>query len=191
MGYSRSVKTVENRKGWLGELLDGRPQSWETKIGEEQMIAYQIRECFYVAECNPGVYPGLDSARRAFVVEVSPGIVTARERIVRTPTTLRLGSAEATVSAVAEPTKHLAGEVSKIGPKTVNSIVQDWITMGSKGILHCPQAGLGAEELRKLSRWADGANVLVFWADPMITIREYDPELAPLSFDPAEDLSNA
>lgn len=190
MGYSDSQVTVERRKGWLSTLMDGEPTSWSCKIGEEQDIAYQVRECFHVAKKNPGIFPGLERAASTFVVEVAPGLVTAREKIMSAPTVVPVGSPEGKIEAVSNPTKHLAGEVSKIGRKSVPQIVSDWIGMGSRGILHCPQAGLSREELLKLHSWAQNERVLVFWNDPMVTVREYDDALAPHAFTP-EDLNAA
>lgn len=190
MGYSRSIETVRGREGWLGSLMEGLPTAWACNLGTEHDVAYQVRECFYIAKLYPGTFPGLETAAKHFVVETTPGRVAARERIAKVPVTMQLNGTEAIdkINAVSDPTKHIAGEISRVGPKSVMRIAQDWISMGSRGILHCPQAGLSSEELLKLARWARAENVLVFWNDPMVTVRSYDEALAPHAFS-EEDLN--
>lgn len=187
MGYSESIRTVERRAELLGPLMEGKPTEWECNPGTERMVAYQVRECLRIAKKNPSQFPGLAEAASRMIVEIQgPGVVVARER--RTSTAMASVSVRERVEAPVDPKKHLADEVSLVGSQSALTIINSWIASGGESIMHFPQANVSIEDLKKLDQWARAENVLLFWKDPMVTLRPFDAELAPHAFDAEEDL---
>lgn len=188
MGYSDSLATVESRRGLLGRLFDGEVEVWSCEPGTEKVIAYQIRECLYIGENNPKMYPGLATARKEFnIVVQGPGSVAARPKRVMSATPV--GVTTPTLSPRKEQKVEVEEkELAYGGMQTAAAIVQHWIDSTGKQILHFPEAELQIEDLKKLHKWAVEQKVLLFFKDPMITLRPYDEELVAYSFDPEEDL---
>jgi hypothetical protein len=188
MGYSDSLATVENRRDLLGNLMEGEPEVWSCEPGTEKTIAYQIRECLYIGEKNPKIYPKLAQAQREFnIIVQGPGSVAARPKKVTSATPV--GVSTPTMTTRKEKAAEVEGkELAYGGAQTANSIVQHWISSTGAQILHFPEAELAIEDLKKLHKWAQEQKVLLFFKDPMMTLRPYDPELAAFSFDPDEDL---
>lgn len=177
MGYSESIKTIENRRHLLGPLLEGQTAVWDCPLGSEREIAYQIRECFHVARKNPHLIPELQRAANEMeVFIVRSGRVATRWK-----------SADNSKMVIVTPTDLATDEPREQGEQTINSIIQRWIDARQEK-LYFSEASLNTEDLQKLHKWAIENGVLIFWAHPSITLQKHTDELAPFAFDPEEDL---
>jgi hypothetical protein len=186
VGYSQSLETVESRKELLRDLMKGEPEVWECQPGQERTVAYQVRECLHIGENNPKIYPGLAKAAKEFSIVIQgKGSVAARPKRVISARAVTVDTPTLTPQ---KASKESEKELAYGGPQTDRTIVMKWIESTGKQVLHFPEANLRIEELKVLHKWASDLNILMFFKDPMVTLRPFDPELAPYSFNPDEDL---
>lgn len=187
MGYSKSPKTVFGRLELLGPLMQGESVSWTCERGQEDTIAYQVRECLYISRLHPDVFPGLKRASDTLVVQVEgEGKVVTRLKKANPKTTISVEKSDNEIREDSDgaPAKELAIK----GPQTPATVVQAWIDNKGKAKLHFPEAELGAEDLTKIYQWASVNEVLMFWIHPKLSLCVATEELSPYAFNPSEDL---
>lgn len=177
MGYSENPITVENRKAWLGPLMDGKPARWTCQPGAEKKLAYDIRECFNVARLFPQTFPGLYQAAQTMEISIpARGVVQAQPKIMPGVENIHV--------ELYDPSK--AGPSAE--PVGLTQIVDAWIKRTGQDIMRFGQTSLDKEDLFSLYKWTQERGILMFWSAPSVTLREYDAELAAFSFDPEEDM---
>jgi hypothetical protein len=152
VGYSKSIKTLESRLGWLDKLQKGEADKWILTEGSDpELFAYQVREALYIASLYPGAYPELAQAQKYFRIErVDDHTVQA---VPRPEPVAIAGRGEPGVS-----TQGLVhGEKSPpnlMGQQTADSVIQAWHNMQpSNTPMHFPQAKLDVEQLERLYQW--------------------------------------
>lgn len=184
MGYSTSTVTIENRAHLLGSLQEGKPCRWRTEPGNENHLAYQIREALHVAKLHPEEYPGLARASKEFSIEIAGrGMVRAR-KLSEEPDTLVVDATKP------EEIEEVAKDepLTEHGPQTALSIIQIWLDVQPfNGKLVFPEAQLDPDSLTKLYRWTQKKELLLFASESGTTLMPDDGEIDPdLAWNPSD-----
>lgn len=173
MGYSNSIKTLENRLPLLVSLAEGKECEWDCTPGKEEILARQIREALYIAATiGANKYPNLARAQSMF----------------------RLIKGMGKVVAVIKPT---FSEPRPLGERSAGgvlnglvSVTQIIATIKQHGAVRFPDATLSDTDLRVLNSWVRSKNYLLFWSDPGVTIKPHSEELEEVAFN-EEDLNDS
>jgi hypothetical protein len=197
MGYSRNIETLKQRiaLGWFDRLLKSGPTKWETQEGQAHTLAYQIRECFYIARLYPkGVghsgdtqvnFKDLAEASKLYTIEiVSNSVVQARRK---------QGTTETTVLSVGAPMVNTGMENAKAtnlsGQHTADSVIAHIKSQQpSNEKFFFPQALLNNDDMMKLYGWAQTATPpwLLFEADGQLTVMRWTRDHAAYAWSPED-----
>lgn len=178
MAYSRSPKTLDERRPLLVSLERDEEHEWRVEPGTEIEFAQAIREALYVAALYPDYYPTLAQA-------------SARFRIIRPPKSVGV------VRAVRK--KHLTAadmltidHAAQLSVREITQIEQAkeaWGRVASTDLprLEFPALSPSSVDMLAFYEWAS-ANDLLLFVIPGGGIRvcRHTPELAPLAWDPSD-----
>lgn len=198
MGYSTNPETIENRRDLLGPLMEGQATEWQVNTGTEGRVAYQIRECLHLAKQHPNKYPTLAKMADHIEIRVHPGLVVAlpsaprqaADARVRPYTGDRSTAPQGSPTAASGSRTQVQAPTGEVpGPQSVDSIIGAWMHQAPhRNPIVFPQAGLDADDMRRLFKWAQTERVLLFYDHPSVTVRPYDEDLFDFAFNPDEDL---
>lgn len=171
MGYSKSLKTLEDFYVFIAPLENGQNYIWVTEPGATGKLAYKIRECFYIASLYRAQYPRLAEVARHFVIEEIAGTNKVQARWTSAPTeALVLSGGYANVSPQhGGTTAGLGRAVASSGEQTMFTVIEAWrASQPSNTPLHFPSARLSDTELTGLYHWAKG------WKPPLMLMVDED-----------------
>lgn len=180
MGYSKSLKTLQEFYHHVQPLEKGENYVWVTEQGFTGKLAYKIRECFYIASLYPVQYPRLAEVARHFVIEEVAGTNKVQARWTSAPTeALVLSSGYATVSPQHGGTVASLGRtIATSGEQTMFTVIEAWrASQPSNTPIHFPSARLSDTELLGLYNWAKA------WKPPLMLMVDEDS----LTVGPVED----
>lgn len=197
MGYSKARITVERRWSMLKPLAEGKECRWRVDPGEEVQHAYKIREALYAAEHHPKAFPELSKARGRFEIQIErTGVVVARLKRAETEVEVVVGSPEPeslpeAPTQESNPTPQVSVDSTPItqnGKQHALSVAEAWRkAQPFKGKLYFPEADLEEDQLKKIYKWAEREDLLMFVSGKGLTLVPYDPELEEVAWEPEDD----
>lgn len=190
MGYSESIKTLEERLPYLEKLRRGEGDRWLLAPGVKvSNFAYKIREALHLGHMYREIYPELANAPDRFRVEiVDQRTVQAVPRPEASPFIEATGLPRTQTQGLAH------GELAppKVeGPQTAASIIQHWHNMQpSTTPMVFPHARLSVEELGSLYSWAMSRTPqwsIFVGIDGQLTLRRRTITDAGISWEPGDE----
>lgn len=195
MGYSKSIKTLENFYQYVQPLEKGLPYAWITEPGLADKVAYKIRECLYIARIYESRYPALAAAADKFIIEVvSSSKVQAAYSTRPTEATILSGAENVSPQSGGDPNVIAGRAVATSGEQTVFTIIDAWLRAAKNGnsnsTLHFPNAQLSDTQLQALWEWTKTRTppLMIMVDDGSITLSPVDEEVVQYAWRPIETL---
>ena len=176
MAYSRSPAVLVSRLDLLTELKNLRECEWACAPGSERSLAHRIREALWIASnIAKTEYPELAQAHEEFrIKETGVGRVIAVRH--ENPKPRALGGK--TVIPIDTEAQTLTDIISVVGA-AVDADFKVTFPIVFK------YTKLPDSDLLQLHQWiSKRTNFLMFYAEPVLTIKEFSEELKSLAFHP-------
>lgn len=191
MGYSRSVKTLEDFYQYVKPLENMEPYTWICEPGAQGRTAYKIRECMALAIAFRDRYPKLAEAAAHFSIHEIRGTNKIEARRSTAPTeALILGGSNVAPQHGGTGDRSVGRAVSTSGEQTFFTIVEAWNkSQPSNTPIHFAHANLSDGDLARLYAWAKKRPIplmIMVGEEGGITLGPIDDDVVEWEYKPTE-----